>query len=871
MCQSLDNYEKTYYLKPNIRELPLSGELLLTDSIFENPTDSSVRISLDGEWDLIEQCGDMDFSNAVKAYVPGSVHLALLKSGKITDAHGNLITDPYYAKNDEYLREISKKSFILRKIFNLNAYEASKSMRLSFKGVCDTCEVYLNQRLLGKHVGTFGGPDFDVTGFLKQGENELIVLLHAAHFRKRKPFEFPTFFGGGNPWLNLGWLDTVTFNCVYGWHYADIPPLGIWRSVELCEISDKEIENPFIYTKNLNGKMHLKLGIRSKNYKSAIIKGRITPKNFEDKVKYFSFDLKVNKGFNEFVFELNIENPRLWWPNGLGKQNLYILELWICEDDIVFDSKKLQFGIRSVETIPNCNKNNKRISETGKYNWTFVVNGVPFFIKGTGWCTNDAIMRFEKERYERFLTLAKKQNINMVRAWGGGLVETDEFYDICDEYGIAVFQEWPTAWDSYMIQPKETLLETVEHGVLRLRNRASLFLWCGGNEGCAPLEANEIFDPEVLNEMGKRTLELDNTRPWHRQEPCGGSIHDYRASWEGKNPTSNMTMEADFIGEFGVDCWPNFESVKRFTPSEELIETDRYNFFINPDGVIAHHTPMFNKSDDVLRQQKHVHLFIEPDSMKNSIIGSQLAQVVGLRYTLERARTRWPQCSGAIMYKLNDPYPAASWSTVDWYGVPKAAHYFVSRAYAPIAAFPRLDKSEFADESVEIPVYLCNDILLNKPLKVNFRVYDSNGEVRQSESFNINAAEKVKLLGTVILNEEITKSIPFFIVTEVFSDKELIFRNWYFLNYERRRGCLFCMPKTKLSIMKNGNAVKIKNIGNFPAIAVQFDCETVSDKFLPDNNFIWVDGGEEVEIYACDWTGVRGVFSWNTDKTEFDV
>ncbi len=867
MRQSLDNYEKTYYLKPEIKVTPLSGEIVLADSFLEMPDLNTIKISLDGEWDLKERDGSIDFEDSIKANIPCSVHTALLQNEKITDCDGNVITDPYYALNDEYMRAISKKSFLFRKTFTLTAQEAEKPLRLSFEGVCDTCEVFLNKKALGKHIGAFGGPDYDVTGMVKKGENELIVLLHSAPFRKRKPYEFPTFFGGGNPWLNLGWLDTVTFNCVYGWHYADIPPIGIWRSVYLREIPSLELKNPFIYTKDISGKMRLEFDVVSKANANAVIKGRIAPKNFEGKVQDFCFNLKVVEGTNKFAFELDIENPQLWWPNGLGEQNLYILELYICDGDEASDYKKLQFGIRTVETIPNANAEGDRIAEPGKYNWTFVVNGQPFFVKGTGWCTNDALMRFDKERYDRLLTLARKQNINMVRAWGGGLVETEDFYDICDEYGITVFQEWPTAWDSYMLQPKEALLETVERGVLRLRNRASLFLWCGGNEGGAPLEKNELFDPEVLNEMGKLTLELDYTRPWHRQEPCGGSRHDYRASWEGKNPTSNMVMEADFFGEFGVDCWPNYESIKRFTPAEELSAMEQMeNWAIAPDSVVAHHTPMFNKSGDVWRQQNHVPLFIEPNSMKNSVIGSQLGQVVGVRYPLERARTRWPQCSGAIMYKLNDPYPAASWSTVDWYGVPKAANYFVADAFAPIAVIPRLDKSEFGGEEIEIPVFLCDDTVSGKVNQANFRAYNSKGVLVKTVSLDVKDNEKVELLGKVILEKEITVSVPLFIVTDAVSENGIISRNWYFLNYETKRGCLFEVPETTLCATKQGSKVKIKNIGNNPAIAVQFGCETVSDTFLPDDNFIWIDCGEEIEIYAPDWKGVDSVFAWNVKK-----
>lgn len=862
---SLDERELKQYLKPCRQPMQLSGSFIPSDESPLTVDPCLMMISLDGEWDLIEQQGHIDFSESIKATVPGSVHTALLRNGCIKDENGVVITDPYFGKNDRYFREASHKDYLLKRMFSLTPAEAKKPLRLCFDGVCDTCEVYLNGKRLGSHIGTFGGPDFIVTDLVKAGENELIVLLHGAPLRKRKPYEFPTFFNGGNPFLNLGWLDTVTFNCTYGWHYANIPPVGIWRSVRLIEIPSVEIVHPFIYTKDISGRMGVEVELNSTVSGEVFLRGIVTPKNFRGEPQEFYATVDVKEGNNSFDFELNITDPQLWWPNGLGEQNLYEFTLQSCYEEQVLDSRTVQFGIRTARMIPNADENGKRVVDPEKYNWTFTVNGEPFFVKGTGWCTNDALMRFDRERYDRFLTLARQQNINMVRAWGGGLVETEEFYDLCDEYGITVFQEWPTAWDSYMIQPEEALLETVERGIYRLRNRACLFIWCGGNEGSAPLDPTERFDPTVLNALGKKTIELDPTRPWHRQEPFGGSLHDYRASWGHQNPSVNMTLEAPFFGEFGVDCWPNMESVKRCVPEEEWKTAE--NWSIDQSGMIAHHTPMFNQANDVFRLQKHVPLFIAPTSMENCVIGSQLAQVVGVRYTLERARTRWPQCSGAIMYKLNDPYPAASWSTVDWYGSPKPGHYFVMDAFAPVAAIPRLEESELVGKQVCVPVYLCNDPLSTGIDRVEVRVYNEAGSVVKNFVKDLSTVaytpQKVTLLGEMVWDEQITENVPLFVVSEVWSNEKLLSRNWYFLNYESKQGCLFRCAETQLSVVKTGEMVIIKNVGERPAIAVQFKCEAVSDVFLPDDNWFWLEAGEEKVVFAPNWSGVNSVTAWN--------
>ena len=507
------------------------------------------------------------------------------------------------------------------------------------------------------------------------------------------------------------------------------------------------------------------------------------------------------------------------------------------------------------------------------YHWKFVINGEPVFIKGAGWCTIDALMRFSRENYDKYLSLAKQQNIQMLRAWGGGMVETDEFYDLCDEYGIMVFQEWPTAWDSYAVQPAAALLDTVERNTVRLRNRPSLILWCGGNEGCAPLEGAGAYDPSVLNQLGKRTLELDGTRPWHRQEPYAGSIHDYSASWGGENPAANMTREAVFWGEFGVDCFPNYESIAKYTPFEEReqLEAAKGNTLaIDPHGALAHHTPMFNTNGDLHRQLQHVPLFLPLNSLKNAITGSQIAQAVGVRYILERARTLFPASTGALMYKLNDNYPGASWSTVDWYGTPKYAFYMIQDSFEPLTAVARLDRADAVGRPLVFPVYLLDDAgsLKNSSWTVSTRVYNAQAElVKRADYTGYGYAGKVKNVGTVSLTAGQTDSTPLFIVTDVTRNGDLSGRNIYYINYEAAQGCLFEMPQTTLSCRFEENVVTVINTGNYPAINVNFVCPEVSDIFRPEDNYFWLEPGETKNVKVNRIDGVTGLTGWNCSFT----
>lgn len=866
---SLDYIERKKHLNPE--KSPFGKQIavdLLPDRDFPRP--ASETISLDGIWEM-SLSGDginAEFSDAVPAKIPGSVHCALIASGKMTDENGNIISDPYYARSDKYARAASIRDYTFRKRFTVPDNMASEKLLLTFEGVCEHCSVWLNGIYLGDHRGMFGGPEFDVTGIVRSGENTLILLLHGAPDRPRNPGEMPTFFGGGNPWLNLGWIDTATFNCTYGWHYADIPGLGIWRSVSLRKVSGAELDSPFITTLSTDGDMLLSCDIITDNKAELTVCARISPYNFEGQAYSFVYSHEADAGKNNLTFAFTIPEPHLWNLNGVGKANLYTLELTLLSDGVPTDTFSTRFGIRTIEMRPIADPTGKTEGNPSQYNWIFVINNEPTFMKGTGWCTLDALMRFTPDRYRQFISAAKNQNVNILRAWGGGLVETDEFYDLCDESGIAVFQEWPTAWDSYVCQPENVLLETVRYGVKRLKNRPSLILWCGGNEGAAPLESNDPnFDPAALNLMGKTTLELDGTRPWHRQEPFGGSIHDYISSWGGQHPSKSMTLCAPFIGEFGVDCWPSYESVKKYVPAEELKQIDdmlQSKKTIPDDSSLAHHTPLFNKAGDVARLQQHVELFLPATSVRNCILGSQLAQVVGVRHTLERARSRFPLSTGAIMYKLNDPFPGASWSTVDWYGAEKPAAFFVGDAFAPLTAILIADKLNYYGENAQFPIFVLND-RLEDCILVRIRVINSSGKTIREMCVDITGdPQKIMEIAVLSLSPEETATAPMLIVLDADLRSGGHARNWYFFNFENSPGALFSLPRTTVecSIISD-HAVTVKNIGSEPAVCVSLCAPGLNNLLRASDGCILLFPGESQTI-ECNFTdGISGASGWN--------
>jgi beta-mannosidase len=794
-------------------------------------------VLLDGSWMMAEQgsegsrIADTVWADAIPVTVPGSVHNALFMAGKIPD--------PMVGLNDAQARVKSLEKWWFKRHF---ARPAGTGHRLEFEGVGPLCSVWLNGIQLGSHNGMFGGPSYDISSVL-QDNNLLIVKVDAI------PPGIPGgMMDGFTQYSNNGWLNTVTFNCVYGWHYAALPAQGIWRSVKIAPTNPVELKKPFIATKSAaSGTMDLFIPLRSaaQNGGSGEIRFTIEPDNFVGSAFHYSARVSFSGDSTNLRYQFSIPSPRLWWPAGFGEQNLYRLKASFIPDAGQSDSALSIFGIRTV-TTPTF--------------WGFVVNDRPIFIKGANWCTLDALMRFDRDRYDRFLELAKRQHTFFLRAWGGGLVETDDFYDLCDRKGIMVMQEWPTAWMSAAAQPKDVLEETVRLNMPRLRNHPSLVLWTGGNEG----QTGGSTPNDQM--MARYATQFDGTRPYHWTEPAGGSVHDYGPWWGGASVEDYLRLTADFIGEFGQPSYPNLESTLRFMmPGEQ-------DGWPTHRQSLEHHTPTFNNFGGFQRLAGD---FTEMSTatLDRFIMGTQLSQVVGLRHTLERARTLWPSSKGTCYYKLTDVYPGAAWSTIDWYGVPKIPYYFVQDAYAPVHACMVFDHLQFSGESISLPVFALDDIgYLTGAWTITVRAFNESLKLIKKTDFSGSGpVDCVASPGSFSLSSTETQSTPLFLVVDLKIAGKIVDRSFYFANYAASKDCLFNLPSTRVTAISVGSdSIRVANTGGLPAVAVNLQSGNGNDTFLVSDNYFWLDSGETRMIGVNDASNVRA-FAWNssTQPTPF--
>ena len=839
---SLADYEKDRYYKPGASPMDKTpANVTLTKSTDPAYADGNWSLCLDGKWKML-MSGDASslaagngWDEANDVTVPGSIYTALTEAGKIAD--------PYLGDNMKDANRYSQKSFCFMRTFN---YEGNgKKVELDFAGVCNVCDVYLNGKKIASHEGMFGGPYVDVTSVIKKGENVLLVYLKPAK----------------------DYTKTVVFNCSYGWHYAELIPLGIWQSVTVRDVPAVEIDSPFITTvDHTTGTVDMSIDLTGKT--SGTLYGRIAPKNFEGDAYTFTYSVK-----NEDNARLRTDIPdaQLWWPNGCGEQNLYTLELRFVPSDGGAESvKKTDFGVRTLEYKPFPSG-----EQPGMYNRTFVINGKEIYFKGAGWCTIDAQMRFSREDYDRILSRARDAGINFFRAWGGGLIETEAFYDLCDEYGICVYQEWPCCWDSQKTQPADVLDETIILNTKRLRSRASLVVYGGGNEGEAPV------GDKAMDRIGKLTYELDGTREFWRQDggyAAAGIRHDH-IHWSGDSPEYYLTVYSRVqdlnFHEFGLDSLMNLDSIAKYATEDEMTAWP-----LPEDGTVAYHTATFNGYThwtqtpygyDMAAFEHYAGMFTEVTSLEDMVIGSQLAQAQADYLPSINSRLKFPHNTANVIYKMNDVYPGGSWSIVDWYGAPKIGYYLMQDAYRPLMAAARFDAyntvlGDGTSKALDLPVFVLDDnqALDGRMWSIVVTAYGSDLSVVKKEEFTgMGHTDSVPVqAGTFSLTAEETNHTPLILTFDLYADEKYVNRTYAYCNFEQDPGCLFWLPRTELAYTVSGNEVTVTNKGTVPALSVHFDVPDTSDFVCSDSYFLLAPGESET-VTVNDASLIKGVTCFN--------
>ncbi len=696
--------------------------LLLVLSGCSPNSPEAINRNLDSNWQF-RQASDTVWHNAK---VPGTVHTDLLRN--------KLISNPFYGTNESKQQWIGKKNWVYRIRFNLNDQMFNKKhIDLVFKGLDTYAEVSLNGKTVLHANNMFRTWKVECKKDLRKKGNTLTVLFRSpitvnkAHV-ERLPYTLPA----DNDRAKIK-VSVFTRKAPYqfGWDWGPrFVTCGIWRPVLLNAWNDVKINDFQIFQQYVSdslARLEAVTEILSDSSKT------VSLQLFNGEKLLKQMKISLHEGLNRIQWAFQIDNPQLWWTNGLGDAHLYHFTVRLQQRGKMTDKKSIRFGIRTLEIV-------QKPDAVGK-SFYIKLNGVPVFMKGANYIPQDNFLpRVTKQKYKALIHAAKDVHMNMIRVWGGGIYENDEFYDLCDENGILVWQDFMFACSFY--PGDSAFLENVRkeavENVKRLRNHPSLALWCGNNEvrtawdrwgyqkkyHYSKTDSIKIFGnylklfrqllPKVVSTYDSGRFywpSSPNSAPkgWD-QEALTGDMH-YWGVWWGRKPFSAYNKHVGrFMSEYGFQSLPAYSSIARFAS-----DTSRY---LISAVMRAHnkHPAGYRIIDQYMRRN-----FKMPENFKDYIFVSQLLQAEGMKIAIEAHRRAMPKCMGSLYWQLNDCWPVVSWSGIDYYGHWKALQYRLRNLFAPVLASP-----VYKNDSLKL--YLVSDLLRDAKVRFNLDLMDFYGK-----------------------------------------------------------------------------------------------------------------------------------------------
>ncbi len=687
--------------------------LIAISSCKSDKPGGNLNISLNQNWEFSESGSEV----WMPAKVPGTVHADLLANG--------VIEDPHYRLNESNVQWIENKDWIYRTKFIVDDNLLQHNVvELIFEGLDTYADVYLNNNLILEADNMFIAHQVDVKNYLKAGENELRVFFHSP---VEKGMEKLTKLNYLLPATNEQAPEGKRTNIFtrkapfhYGWDWGPrLVTSGIWRNVSLNAYDFAKIENVYVQTTKIEDNKAKHSGYAEIEVES---EGEYMLNLFIDnRTKKVNKRVDLKPGTQKVEFDFEIENPKLWWSNGLGEPHLYDFVFNLSKGRQVIDRKELAFGVRTLELV-------QEPDETDR-SFYFRLNGVPVFMKGANVIPSNTLTpSVSEETYRRLIKNAVDANMNMLRVWGGAIYEEDLFYELCDRNGILVWQDFMFAC---ALQPGdeahlENIRKEAEYNVKRLRNHACIALWCGNNEnlhGWHHWGWKESFEPEVRDFVW-RTYERifyeilpsavkkydPKTEYWSSSPTAYGDMladrksgdeHDWTV-WFGQQPFSNYEKNVPrFVSEYGLQAFPSMHTIRQFSEEGDWdihSEVMRHRQRSNMNWV----SPGFNGNDMIKWYMEKYYKV--PDSFEDFVYVSQLLHALAYKTAIEAHRRNMPHCMGSLYWQLNDSWPTISWATVDYYGRWKASHYAVRDANAAFMLSPTV-------EDDKLVVYAVNDRL----------------------------------------------------------------------------------------------------------------------------------------------------------------
>lgn len=672
---------------------------------------------LDGAWELRKSGSD----DVIIARVPGCVHLDLM--------HSNVIEDPFHGDNEFRVAWVHETDWEYTRTFEADpGLFGADRVFLECDGLDTIADLSLNGEPLGRADNMYVQHRYDVTDRLRQGENSIAI-------RFTSPVNF------ARPWLEQdpcmspgdsipGSVYTRKCPSQWGWDWGPkIPTSGIWRPIRLAAYNTARIEDVWVRQKHSQGRVMLNIEVSLEQFAGGDTSVAVRLVHPDGRAE----EREVAPEGGTAGCTIDIADPMLWWPNGYGEQPLYRVEAVLKEQGREVHVVSRKIGLRSIEL-------EQKADEFGR-GFTFVVNGVAVFCKGADWIPADQFPpRITDEHYRHLIRSAAQANMNMLRIWGGGFYEDERFYDLCDEYGILIWQDFMFSCAHYPVLDwyLDNIREDVEHNVIRLRGRACIALWCGNNEmewflaggwgGDKNAQRKDEY-VKIFHELIPAIVEeLDPDTSYWPSSPSSGDVPfddpngqdrgdgHYWEVWHGRAPfTAYRSQFHRFMSEFGFESMPDIETVRSFAREEDLNMTSY---------VMECHQK--NRAGNGLILYYLAQTFRFPRDFEMMCYVSQLLQAEAMRYGVEHWRRNRGRCLGALYWQLNDCWPVSSWASIDYFGRWKALQYFAKRFYAPVML-------SVAESGTRAEIHLTNDTTRPVDAEVRWSLEKLDGAVVRAD------------------------------------------------------------------------------------------------------------------------------------------
>ncbi|MCK6488766.1 MAG: glycoside hydrolase family 2 protein [Planctomycetes bacterium] len=672
-------------------------------------------IDLAGAWQLTGGT----LTAPVPACVPGDTHSALLAAGRIPD--------PYWGANELQVQEVGRQDWTFARTVEV---PPALLGRAAVWLVCDcldtVAEVAVNGRVVGTGASMFVRHRFPVKEHLVAGANRIEVRFRSAEraaceeaARHAQPYPFNP-VPVQSPHRNL----VRKAQCHGGWDWgACLMVAGIHGRIALEGADLGHLEHvwcdqehrPGACTVTVVGEFH------------ALAAGRAEMEVDLGGVRVRR-EVALAPGANRLEAAVELPQPRLWWPNGLGESHLYELTVRVGDAE-----QRRRIGLRRLEVVSEDDQAGRSL--------VFRVNGVPVFCKGANWIPCDALpQRQTRAAIDDLLASAAAAHMNMIRVWGGGQYESDDFYDLCDAKGLLVWQDFMFSCAMYPATPDflDLVRREAEHQVKRLRHHACLALWCGNNENLGAISWFEesrrnrdryLVDYDRLNEgvLGAAVRAHDPGRTFWPSSPCGGpgdysdcwhadgrgDMHYWKVWHEGASFDAFLQIRPRFCSEFGYQSFPSLDTIRSYAPPSQLNVTS---------PVMEHHQRNVGGNSRIIEMFSRY--FRMPEGFANFVYLSQVQQAVAIRTAVEHWRSLRPHCMGTLYWQLNDNWPVCSWSSLDYGGKWKLLHHAARRFYAPSLLTAR-------SAGGRVEVWLCDDRLEAREVGITVAVHAlGDGAVR---------------------------------------------------------------------------------------------------------------------------------------------